>query len=428
MRMVLMMAIRNATRQPRRSMLLAGAVGFGVLVISLAAGLTSGMERSVQDNVTLLSGGHVIVSGYTGSPSGRARNQSADGALSELLVNAGGSAGSGARVLSAQPQATAQATVVFGSIEQQMRLRGVSWDRDTLYSRNLAMVQGSVRTASADRTILLGAKSASRFGLALGDQVLVRMSTASGQQNVVEYLVGGVYDDNAAGGLMAAFVPFENLRQDLNMPEGSWQNLAVTISDASRADAAAAKLRASMEGAGYRLMGAGMSRLDDGESAYRISTVTEMAGQVGAVLGTVRWIGYAIFVVMLTLTAAGISNTYRMVLAERTREIGTLRCIGFRRSHVFRVFLLEAVIVSMAGAGAGMALSFPAGWLAGLIPFDAGGALGTALSAGRLRFEPAAAQLLSTFFAVVAMAAFAVSGSARRAARMRPAQALAKTA
>ena len=145
-------------------------------------------------------------------------------------------------------------------------------------------------------------------------------------------------------------------------------------------------------------------------------------------LGTVRWIGYAIFAVMLALTAAGISNTYRMVLAERTREIGTLRCIGFRRTHVFRLFLIEAVIVSVAGALAGMAMSFPIGWLAELVTFDSGGTLGTALAAGHLRFDPEFPQLASAFFAVVGMAAIAVSGSARRAARMRPAQALAKTA
>lgn len=442
MRMMTMMAVRNAMRQPRRSFLLGGAVAFGVLVMSLAAGFTSGMERAVQDNVTLLSGGHVIVSGYTGSASGRAQNRSADEALAELLEKAGGKEAS---ILSVLPQATAQANVVFGSIEQQIRLRGVVWERDALYRRNIVLQSGVFPSGGADRSMVLGAKAASRFGLALGDQVLVRLGTASGQQNVVEYQVGAIYEDSAAGALMTAFVPFGQLRQDLNLPEGNWQNLAVTLADASRAEAGAARLRAAMQAAGYRLAGSGgraqgqmpqsgqmaqsgQAGLAAGEAAYRIATVTEMAGQAGAVLGTVRWIGYAIFAVMLALTAAGISNTYRMVLAERTREIGTLRCIGFRRTHVFRLFLIEAVIVSVAGALAGMAMSFPIGWLAELVTFDSGGTLGTALAAGHLRFDPEFPQLAAAFFAVVGMAAIAVSGSARRAARMRPAQALAKTA
>ena len=77
----LSMALKNTLRQPRRSALLGGAIAFGVVIISLASGFTSGMEDAVQSNVTLFSAGHVLVSGIAASESGRAQNRISDPAL-----------------------------------------------------------------------------------------------------------------------------------------------------------------------------------------------------------------------------------------------------------------------------------------------------------------------------------------------------------
>ena len=49
-------------------------------------------------------------------------------------------------------------------------------------------------------------------------------------------------------------------------------------------------------------------------------------------------------------------------VAERTREIGIFRAIGFRRSHVMRVILLEALTLSIIGGVAGYVIGFAAAW------------------------------------------------------------------
>jgi len=69
------------------------------------------------------------------------------------------------------------------------------------------------------------------------------------------------------------------------------------------------------------------------------------------------------------LVAAGITNTYRMVLMERTKEIGMLRCIGFRRSDIFWIFIFEAGLIAIAGSLAGIVVSLPIGLLVHLVPF-----------------------------------------------------------
>ena len=452
------MALRNTLRQPRRTLLLGGAIAFGVIIICLSNGFTTGMETAVQNNVTLFSAGHLLVSGITASESGRTQNRVSDPALIEktrkILPEA----------ISVSPTAQAQATVIFGSREQQLRVRGIDWAGDKLFSQNLILTQGDWNGVRAERSILLGAQSARRFGLGLGDSVFVRMSTVSGQQNATEYKLGAVYDDTAAGGMTTAFVPLADILSDLNMKEGQYQSLAVFLADASQAEAAAKRLTQGLKDAGFTMMaaasaarasrdggndsggargaggafaavpgaaaGAGQRarNLPPGSTFYRISTITELSGQMGAVLGSVRWIGATIFAIMLLLTAAGITNTYRMVLMERTAEIGMLRCIGFRRADIFRIFVYEAGMIAIAGSLGGILVSMPVGLLVHLIHFNPSGSLGSALSGGRLIFSPTLLSLAFVSIAVMLASVIAVSGPARRAARLLPVEALRKTA
>ncbi len=465
----LSMALKNTLRQPRRSALLGGAIAFGVVIISLAGGFTSGMEDAVQSNVTLFSAGHVLVSGIAASESGRAQNRISDPALAEKVKEILPEA------VSVSPTAQAQSTVIFGSREQQLRLRGIDWSADKLYTRNLILSQGDWTSAVGDRAIILGAQSARRFGLGLGDSVIVRLSTMSGQQNATEYKLGAVYDDAAAGGMTTAFVPLGDLLEDLNMKAGQYQSLAVFLPDAAQADAVAAKLATGLKAAGFQLRQASAARgsaaasaegragmggqgalgpdlggampggsslggsppsgdfirgpaMAAGSTLYRISTVTELSGQMGAVLGSVRWIGVTIFAIMLVLTAAGITNTYRMVLMERTKEIGMLRCIGFMRRDIFRTFIFEAIFIALAGSLAGIALSLPLGFAVHLIPFNPSGSLGSALSRGRLLFAPSLASYVFVIACVMLASVVAVSGPARKASRLLPVEAMRTTA
>jgi len=464
------MALRNTLRQPRRTLLLGGAIAFGVIVICLASGFTAGMEQAVQANVTLFSAGHILVNGFSASASGRAQARIEDPSLEakarEILPEA----------ISVSPTAQSQATIVFGSREQQLRVRGVDWSGDKLFSKSLILTQGDWISAVKDRSLLMGAQSARRFGLGLGDSVFVRLSTVTGQQNVMEYTLGAVYDDAAAGGMTTVLVPLANILADLNMRDGQYQSLAIFLPDASSADLSAARLSEGLKAAGFQLRvapagaqasapasaqasapagaqasaqtfqaspggGGGQGRIGGGMGAFppsgamtpgstflRVATVTELSGQMGAVLGSVRWIGLTIFAIMLLLTMAGITNTYRMVLMERTREIGMLRCIGFRRADIFRIFVYEALMIAIAGSVAGILASLPLGFLIHLIPFDPAGDLGSALSRGRLLFSPEILSLAFASLCVAAASVIAVFGPARRASRLLPAEALRKTA
>jgi putative ABC transport system permease protein len=69
------------------------------------------------------------------------------------------------------------------------------------------------------------------------------------------------------------------------------------------------------------------------------------------------------FVVIIVVTIAGMSvlMTTMRATAERTREIGTLRAVGYRRRHIVALFTGEAALLAVAatavGAGATLVLT-----------------------------------------------------------------------
>jgi putative ABC transport system permease protein len=60
---------------------------------------------------------------------------------------------------------------------------------------------------------------------------------------------------------------------------------------------------------------------------------------------------------MLVIVLFAMSNTLSMTVAERTREIGTLRAIGTQPAEIVRNFVLEGLAIGGAGALAGMAIA-----------------------------------------------------------------------
>jgi ABC-type antimicrobial peptide transport system permease subunit len=62
-----------------------------------------------------------------------------------------------------------------------------------------------------------------------------------------------------------------------------------------------------------------------------------------------RWI----IILSLMVCVVGIVNAQLMAVTERFREIGTMKCLGALDRFILRLFILEAGMQGLAGAGAG---------------------------------------------------------------------------
>jgi putative ABC transport system permease protein len=73
-----------------------------------------------------------------------------------------------------------------------------------------------------------------------------------------------------------------------------------------------------------------------------------------------RSMAWGTSLIALFIGALGIANTMAMSVFERTREIGVLRALGWRRSRVMKLILIEAAALGLVGGCFGVA----GGWLA----------------------------------------------------------------
>lgn len=81
--------------------------------------------------------------------------------------------------------------------------------------------------------------------------------------------------------------------------------------------------------------------------------------QQGTASGALK--GLAIFISFIMAVGAGFAgmNTMYAAVARRTKEIGTLRVLGFGRLSILIAFLLESVTIALIGALIGILLALP---------------------------------------------------------------------
>jgi putative ABC transport system permease protein len=81
--------------------------------------------------------------------------------------------------------------------------------------------------------------------------------------------------------------------------------------------------------------------------------------QAGPLARALRGLAAFVAVVMGIGAVFGAINTMYSIVAARTREIGTLRALGFPRRAILASFLIESVILAVVGGAIGCLLAFP---------------------------------------------------------------------
>src|SRR6266851_614055 len=81
--------------------------------------------------------------------------------------------------------------------------------------------------------------------------------------------------------------------------------------------------------------------------------------QQGAASGFLK--GVAVFISFIMAVGAGFAgmNTMYAAVARRTKEIGTLRVLGFKRRSILVAFVLESVVIAIIGVAIGILLALP---------------------------------------------------------------------
>lgn len=157
---------------------------------------------------------------------------------------------------------------------------------------------------------------------------------------------------------------------------------------------------------------------------YRVYTINDTISQIEQVVQILNTVSTVILVVLFLIILVGILNTFRIIIYERTKEIGTMRALGLQRPDVRNLFILEATFLAIGGVIAGFAAAGIVMLLLSFINFGTGTFFALFMKNGHLSFVPQLSQSSFHVILVVLLTMLAAYLPARRAAKLEPADAL----
>jgi putative ABC transport system permease protein len=200
--------------------------------------------------------------------------------------------------------------------------------------RQYAVTSGRTLERGDHLAVLLGASLASALQKSVGASVEIEGTP---------FDIVGIFAAPNALEANSAITLLDDLQQVMDR-RGQVSEFQVRVDDSVASEAALGKVCRLIESL---IDGAGQSfGLKAMPTRQFVSAGTETRLMTAMALGT--------SVIASVLTLLGILNTMWMSVLERTREIGVLRAVGWSRRRVMHMILGESLLLSAAGAVAGV--------------------------------------------------------------------------
>jgi ABC-type lipoprotein release transport system permease subunit len=271
---------------------------------------------------------------------------------------------------------------------------GVDWDNEVSYFDGLRYTErrdvfGFSESSRQDTDvsppagvsggdiIYISAPVASQLNVRLGDSLVLEVDTRWGQKNTGVFIVGGIVEDSTIFGYYKAFIDRVALNRLLLFDDGDCSVVGVFIKDRRDAEKRRALLQVELEN---RVQTGPIVHDRDELSRARavpfegikvlLLTIPVYLSEVADLLNAMSIITYFLYGMMLVIMMVSALVTYRLILHERRRELGTMRAIGFYGADIRFILMLETVGLALVSLTAGMLLALVLQWLVTFIPFS----------------------------------------------------------
>ena len=322
-----------------RSLLTSLGIAVGIAAVVLLTSIGEGVHRFVLQefsqfgtNIIAVTPGKTETFGISGAQISNVRPLSLDdsAALGRLE-----------HVVAAMPVVQGNAQVEFDGRTRRTTILGVGSELPQVWSMDVSL----------GRFLPPDDQRAARAFVVLGAKV---RSELFGQRNPLGQRLGVGGDRYRVIGVMESkgqFLGFD-LDDAVYVPAGKALELfnresLMEIDLVYRAGSSADTVRAGIE----RIL-----RARHGSDDFTITTQQQMLDVLGSVLDVLTFAVAALGGISLFVGGVGILTIMTIAVRERRAEVGLLRAIGARRSHVLHLFLFESLLLSAAGGLAGLAL------------------------------------------------------------------------
>lgn len=94
------------------------------------------------------------------------------------------------------------------------------------------------------------------------------------------------------------------------------------------------------------------------EKGFFVGSISELVEQAKQVFKVANIMLVLFGAVALIVSAIGMFNTMTIALLERTQEIGTMKALGAAKSDIWKMFLMESMIIGFMGGTGGLLIGY----------------------------------------------------------------------
>jgi len=186
----------------------------------------------------------------------------------------------------------------------------------------------SGRAITSNHELMIGSSIAQALHKEVGDTI---------ELSGVRYKIVGLYESTTNWEEMGGVVTLRDSQAIAGRPRKVMVYL-IKLKDPRQAQAIIDRINAEFDGVSAALSGEFVEQMPDMQSS-------------DAMIGGISFIA-------ILVGGIGVLNTMLMSVFERTREIGVLRSLGWRRRRILGMILQEAVLLGLIGGLASIAIAF----------------------------------------------------------------------
>jgi putative ABC transport system permease protein len=332
----LQLAFRNVFRNRRRTIMTLLMVGGGVAGLLLVGGFFAFMFRGLRESTIRNGLGHIQI--FNAEHFRRDEVHVLDTGISDWQ-HVASTVRSSDHVRGVAPRIEfygmlsngVKSSVFMGSAVDPDAERAMSFSPRLASGRDLAESSGEIEA-------LVGTGVARSMSVKVGDGLTILAVTADGALNGIDVQVVGIvntgFKDLDDRYLRVTLPSAQRLLQSDRVT-----NLVVGLDKTENTDAVTAAFTPRLRGLSQEMT---MKKWIDLAAYYK---------QVRSLFsGIFLFLGIIVFFMVLMASV----NTLLMAMMERTREIGTMLAMGTPRPWIVALFMLEATVTGVLGAGVGL--------------------------------------------------------------------------
>ncbi|MDR0540514.1 MAG: FtsX-like permease family protein [Spirochaetaceae bacterium] len=443
------LSLKYLLRYRRRYLFLFCALTFGFCIVTVIVSIKDGMAKSMYYSAQGHYAGDIVI---LGDDSNSAIDHLSQEYL-QIIKNAMDTA-------NIKPSRMVQRTRYFGNANifhngetaLARYLFGLDWDRESEYLENLPWAAGKEPESGAGEggasngadkkhatlagdSILLSQPIAQKINAQPGDRVILEIENRYRQKNTASFIVAGIFAESSVFGMYKSFIDRKAMNELAGFESDECSLIGLYFARQAAVERSRQKLQRALETAlasrperedKFQIADIAYNRSDWEAQKDRewpagivvyLLTLPVFLSDVTNILQALNILTLLLYIMMLIIIFASAAVTCRLILHERTREIATMRAIGFHQTNIVFILVLEMFFLATLALIAGFGFTFIINKMLAFLSFEWFPGMDMFLRKGRLQAVFKAGSMLFNCAAIYAMLLAAVFSPACRTAR-----------